>query len=219
LQTEQLSRARESLVGAETSKVHLQERVDQLTRQLQGNEEKLAVYERRTAGPNGVAAATEQDLPREQQFEQEVAELRLVLMDCVFVYKMLNNFLFRRRSALKVAQVDLAAARSHMQQFQEISQANEAALTALNATHDQYKTETEAQIVKNEVRRTQAPPYDVFHVALHSWNTRPLKINCAALGRTCNSLPASSLNFNAPWNRSGRFGQTTKGPWRIPLST
>jgi hypothetical protein len=55
------------------------------------------------------------------------------------------------RSALKVAQVDLAAARSHMQQFQEISQANEAALSALNATHDQYKTETEAQISKNEV--------------------------------------------------------------------
>jgi len=56
---------------------------------------------------------------------------------------------------LKVAQVDLAAARSHMQQFQEISQANEAALSALNATHDQYKAETEAQIAKNEVGRTQ----------------------------------------------------------------
>jgi len=55
------------------------------------------------------------------------------------------------RSALKVAQVDLAATRSHMQQFQEISQANEAALSALNATHDQYKTETEAQLTKNEV--------------------------------------------------------------------
>ncbi|OJA16044.1 hypothetical protein AZE42_05491 [Rhizopogon vesiculosus] len=128
--TEQLSQARESLVGTETSKVHLQERVDQLTRQLQGNEEKLAVYERRTVGANGAAPATEQDLPREQQLEQEVAELR---------------------SALKVAQVDLAAARSHMQQFQEISQANEAALSALNATHDQYKTETEAQIAKNEL--------------------------------------------------------------------
>lgn len=56
---------------------------------------------------------------------------------------------------MKVAQVDLAAARSHMQQFQEISQANEAALSALNATHDQYKAETEAQIAKNEVGRTQ----------------------------------------------------------------
>jgi nucleoprotein TPR len=128
--TEQLSQVRESLVGAETSKIHLQERIDQLTRQLQGNEEKLAVYERRPSVANGAVPTTEQDLPREQQLEQEVAELR---------------------SALKVAQVDLAAARSHMQQFQEISQANEAALSALNATHDQYKTETEAQISKNEL--------------------------------------------------------------------
>ncbi|KAG1722508.1 TPR/MLP1/MLP2-like protein-domain-containing protein [Suillus lakei] len=127
--TEQLSQARESLIGTETSKVHLQERVDQLTRQLQGNEEKPTMYKHRPSVANG-AAPTEQDLPREQQLKQEVVELR---------------------SALKVAQVDLAAARSHMQQFQEISQANEAALSALNATHDQYKTETEAQISKNEL--------------------------------------------------------------------
>jgi hypothetical protein len=53
--------------------------------------------------------------------------------------------------ALKVAQVDLAAARSHMQQFQEISQANEAALSALNTTHDQYKADAEAQLARHEV--------------------------------------------------------------------
>ncbi|KAG6330667.1 hypothetical protein ID866_8422 [Astraeus odoratus] len=129
--TEQFSQARESLVGAETSKIHLQERVEQLTRQLQGNEEKLAVYERRTSGitlPSSTAAPSP-DLPREQQLEQEVAELR---------------------AALKVAQVDLASARTHMQQFQEISQANESALAALNATHDQYKTDAEAQFARDE---------------------------------------------------------------------
>ncbi|KAG1795936.1 uncharacterized protein HD556DRAFT_1441766 [Suillus plorans] len=124
---------RVSLVGAETSEVHLQERINQLTRQLRGNEEKLAMYERRTSAANGATPATEQDLPREQQLEQEVAELW---------------------SAVKVAQVNLTAARSHMQQFQEISQANEAALSALNATHDQYKAETEAQISQNEVEST-----------------------------------------------------------------
>ncbi|KAG1780941.1 hypothetical protein EV702DRAFT_1042634 [Suillus placidus] len=126
-----LSQAWESLVDAETSKVHLQERVNQLTRQLQGNEEKLAVYERRPSVDNGASPATEQDLPCEKQLELEVTD--------------------SLRSALKVTQVDLTAARSHMQQFQEISQANEAALTALNVTHDQYKTETEAQISKNEL--------------------------------------------------------------------
>ncbi|KAI6030410.1 hypothetical protein F5J12DRAFT_800153 [Pisolithus orientalis] len=125
----QLAQARESLVGAETSKTHLQDRVEQLTRQLQGNEEKLAVYERRVSGASAVTTVPASDLPREQQLEQEVAELR---------------------SALKVAQVDLASARTHMQQFQEISQANEAALTALNATHDQYKTDAEARAARLE---------------------------------------------------------------------
>lgn len=127
--TEQLAQARESLVGAETSKTHLQGRVEQLTRQLQGNEEKLAVYERRVSGTSTVTTFPARDLPREQQLEQEVAELR---------------------SALKVAQVDLASARTHMQQFQEISQANEAALAALNATHDQYKADAEAQTTRLE---------------------------------------------------------------------
>ena len=59
------------------------------------------------------------------------------------------DILFSAR--LKVAQVDLAAARNHMQQFQEISQANEAALAALNTTHDEYKAGAEAQLSRHEV--------------------------------------------------------------------
>ena len=54
-------------------------------------------------------------------------------------------------SALKVAEVDLAAARSHVQQFRDISQANEAALANLNATHDEYQTATEAELEKRQV--------------------------------------------------------------------
>ncbi|KAI0629748.1 hypothetical protein C8Q77DRAFT_263303 [Trametes polyzona] len=127
--SQELSKTRESLVAAETSKKHLEERVDQLTRQLQGNEEKLAVYERRASGVNGIAPRTDEDLSREQQLEAEVAELR---------------------SALKVAEVDLASARSHVQQFREISQANEAALATLNATHDEYRAATEAELAKRQ---------------------------------------------------------------------
>lgn len=55
------------------------------------------------------------------------------------------------RSALKVAEVDLITARSHVQQFQEISQASESALAMVNASHDEYKTSTEAQIARHEV--------------------------------------------------------------------
>lgn len=77
---EDLSKARESLVRAETSRTHLQERVDEL-RHLQGNEEKLSVYERRSSVVSGAAQSTSQDSNREQQFEAEVAELRLVCLE------------------------------------------------------------------------------------------------------------------------------------------
>jgi len=53
----------------------LEEKVEGLTRQLKGNEEKLSVYERRP-GPEGVAQIVDQDASREQQLEAEVAELR-----------------------------------------------------------------------------------------------------------------------------------------------
>lgn len=75
-QAQELSKTRESLVGAETSRKHLEERVAELTKQLQGNEEKLAVYERRSGGITGVIQPVDQDMSREQQFELEVAELR-----------------------------------------------------------------------------------------------------------------------------------------------
>ena len=92
---------------------------------------KLAVYERRASGTTSAAPPIDESLSQEQQLESEVAELR---------------------SRLKVAEVDLATAKSHVQQYQEISQANEAALASLNATYDEYKASTDAQIAKHEVR-------------------------------------------------------------------
>ncbi|KAF9468627.1 TPR/MLP1/MLP2-like protein-domain-containing protein [Collybia nuda] len=123
----EFSKTRESLVGAETSRKHLEERVEDLTRQLQGNEEKLSVYERRP-NTNG-SAHNVGEMSREQQLEAEVAELR---------------------STIKVTEVDLATARSHVQQFKEISQANEEALASLHITYDEYKASTEAQLAHHE---------------------------------------------------------------------
>ncbi|KAL0576947.1 Protein mlp1, partial [Marasmius crinis-equi] len=126
--TRDLSSTRESLAIAETTKTHQEERIRDLTKQLQGNEEKLSVYERRP-GVVSTTAAVDQNLTKEQQLEAEVAELR---------------------SKLKVTELDLAAARGHVQQFKEISQANETALESLNATFDEFKASTEAQIAKHE---------------------------------------------------------------------
>ncbi|KAF7299642.1 hypothetical protein HMN09_00969600 [Mycena chlorophos] len=128
--TQEFAKARESLIGAETSKTHLEQRVEDLSRQIKGSEEKLSVYERRSSTVTGIAHnAMDQDLPREQQLEAEVAELR---------------------SALKIAEVDLATARGHVDQYRQIAETSEAALTSLSATYDEYKASTEAEIARHQ---------------------------------------------------------------------
>ena len=67
------------------SKTHLEECVAELSRQVQGNEEKLAVYEwhvSTSALANGDAqpeVSGADHLSKEQHLEAEVAELRCVL--------------------------------------------------------------------------------------------------------------------------------------------
>lgn len=74
-----MSKTREALASAETSKKHLEERVEELHRQLKGNEEKLAVYERRPLAGSGSVPSTQPDTGKEEQLESEVAELRYIL--------------------------------------------------------------------------------------------------------------------------------------------
>lgn len=50
--------------------------MEDLAKQLQGNQEKLGVYERRPTATTGAAPSVDPDLTREQRLEQEVAELR-----------------------------------------------------------------------------------------------------------------------------------------------
>ncbi|TFY79631.1 hypothetical protein EWM64_g4383 [Hericium alpestre] len=129
-QTQELASTRESLIKAETSQKHLEARCEDLSKQVQAKEEKLSVYERRPSSLHGVTQPAATDgMSREQQLESEIADLR---------------------GALKVAEVDLANARNHAQQFQEISQANEEALSTLNASYDEYKASMHAEIANRE---------------------------------------------------------------------
>jgi nucleoprotein TPR len=78
-QARDLQEARSSLVKAETTKTHVEQRLEELSRKLQGDAEKLAVYERRSLGVNGTSAthhASASGGSREEQLESEVAELR-----------------------------------------------------------------------------------------------------------------------------------------------
>lgn len=67
-------------MAAETGQRHLQQRSDDLSRQLEATLEKLSVYERR---PGAVANDVGQSLEgrsREEQLEAEVAELKCVVV-------------------------------------------------------------------------------------------------------------------------------------------
>lgn len=75
-QAEEYARNRENLLAAEMTKKHLEEKTDDLKKRLQGNEEKLAVYERRTGSSIAVPQNMDESLSKEQQLEAEVAELR-----------------------------------------------------------------------------------------------------------------------------------------------
>ncbi|KAF8718325.1 hypothetical protein AX14_011889 [Amanita brunnescens Koide BX004] len=114
-----LLRTRESLVGAETSKKHLEERVADFNRQIQGNEEKLSVYERKRAADRGISNNLGQDTNREQQLESEVAELR---------------------SALKVAEFDLITFREELTQLKGRQDELQKALDAERAAWVSDKT-------------------------------------------------------------------------------
>ncbi|KAH9892019.1 hypothetical protein C8Q73DRAFT_100409 [Cubamyces lactineus] len=127
-----------------------------------------------------VSARTDEDLSREQQLEAEVAELR---------------------SALKVAEVDLASARSHVQRFQEISQANEAALATLNSTHDEYRVATEAELTK---RQSEIEAYRRSFVQPKNASLNFLK---------------QTLSFSRGSTASASRGSMTRRPLRIRLST
>lgn len=123
------ARNRELLVRAEATLAHLEEKSSDSSKQNQGLIEKLAVYERRQANTGS------SEMNFEIQLESEVADLR---------------------SALKVAEVDLINARAHVQQFQEISQANESALSNLSKSFDEYKIASESQLAQLEVLKSHA---------------------------------------------------------------
>ncbi|CEH16539.1 Uncharacterized conserved coiled-coil protein [Ceraceosorus bombacis] len=116
--------AREHLAAAKSDASHLGTRVEDLTKQLQSKEERLAVFERRNAPSSSTSLLT-----REQQLEVEVADLR---------------------GSLSTVQVEAEQARDHVEQFKAIAEANEEALGALQKTYEEYKAQTEAELSQKE---------------------------------------------------------------------
>lgn len=128
--TEDLAKVREEVAVTKNSVQHLTSRCEDLQKQVESKDEKLAVYERRSninnAGNNLSASS---DLPKEQQLQVEIADLK---------------------GELRSAQIEAEQARAHTEQFKSIAAANEEALSQLQASYDQYKTTTDAAITQKD---------------------------------------------------------------------
>lgn len=127
---EELAKVREEVAVAKNSVQHLTSRTEDLQKQVESKDEKLAVYERRSSGANaGVNSTASSDLPKEQQLQVEIADLK---------------------GELRSAQVEAEQARAHTEQFKSIAAANEEALSQLQASYDQYKARTDAAITQKD---------------------------------------------------------------------
>lgn len=84
-----------------------------------------------------------------------------------------------------MTEVDLATARNHVQQFQEISRANEEALANLNNTYDEYKMTMDGQIARHEVCETsQTLQSDVHLLMLFLVSVSGLEGEVGSCGRS-----------------------------------
>ena len=98
-----------------------------------------------------------------------------------------------------MAKVDLNTAHKHIQQFKEISQANEEALASLNTTHDEYKSTTESQLATSWVC-----------AVLLVTSLRALTLTCSLRFRP-NKKP-----FRAVSRTSSKSSSKPKHPWPSP---
>ncbi|KAK9764735.1 Protein mlp1 [Basidiobolus ranarum] len=111
---------RESLVAAETSMLHLNTKISELSKQLEAAQEKLALYQQK--GENG-------QLSPEEKLEQEIVKLK---------------------AELSAATAESDQLRQHVEQYKAISKSNEDALAEINQTYDEYKAVTDKKIEENE---------------------------------------------------------------------
>lgn len=129
-----LSSIREELVGAKTSRDHLQARVDELVIQLKNAEERVEVLQPRPTpriGTNGNSHGQENALSREQELAIEAADLK---------------------RDLELAKSELEAMKQETEQYQAIAQAAEEQLQSLNETQDQYREEMDRVLAEKDAK-------------------------------------------------------------------
>ena len=128
-----LAAVREELVAAQTTRDHLQSRVDELTIDLRNAQETLDVYRPRPA-PENTQSNPDTEINKEQALTLEVTELK---------------------HELDLTKKELTETKALIEQFKSISQHAEEELQAMNDTYDQYRTETDAQLEERSQKITE----------------------------------------------------------------
>ncbi|GAA5903057.1 hypothetical protein JCM5296_001724 [Sporobolomyces johnsonii] len=124
--TTEHSSTRESLVAAQTSQEHLEQRVRDLVLQIEAKEEKLAIFEgRSTAGAEGGEAGR----TVEEQLQVTVADLR---------------------NELRSVKSDLERAQAHVKQYQAIAETQGESLRQVTATYEEYKASTDTVVAEKD---------------------------------------------------------------------
>lgn len=127
--SEELAKAREDLAVAHNSVQHLTARSNELQKQNDSKDDKLAVYERRNTSSSASGTSAGTPLDREQQLQVEIADLK---------------------GELRGAQVEVEQAKAHIEQFKSIASANEDALGQLQTSYDEYKRTMDASVTQKD---------------------------------------------------------------------
>ncbi|KAL5512259.1 hypothetical protein ACEPAG_8346 [Sanghuangporus baumii] len=142
---ENLPKARESLVEAETSRKHLREPVDELVKQVQMNEERIAILERRTdtsRPPTGEDGS-------EQELKVEVAV---------------------PRAAMNAAEVDLASARGRTEVLEEKLSSVQDEITRLSTQNGDFlqRLEKEHEVFTQDRKMLEDTVIDITNAEMGS---------------------------------------------------
>lgn len=140
-----LSGVKEQLIAATTTRDHLQARVDELSIQLRGAEERVSALQLKSSeatsgggaggdGSRGNEGEGASSVTREQELSMEVAELK---------------------RDLDLAKSELEKAKEQIEQYKSISQASEEELQSLNTTYEQYHDDTDRMIAEKDAKITE----------------------------------------------------------------
>ncbi|KAG0022113.1 hypothetical protein BGZ80_001042 [Entomortierella chlamydospora] len=114
--------SREALIAAKTSLEHTNAKVEDLTKQIKSREDQLAIYQQKPAGSEST------ETTREEQLQAQMVQLH---------------------ADLARHQAEAEASRTHLAQFQAISQTNEDRLAEMTATFEEFKKEHDLKLEEN----------------------------------------------------------------------